>query len=117
MTHTKRIEPIHTDNTVYPFFWVSPVRKISLNPELANSGHYYEGCNWVDADAIYGVYRYDKPDETGISVATWIVDCDDLETADAITGAMNIVRDLQHFPLPHFGDTHENFKTARTLLV
>ena len=106
----RRINPDHLHDTAYPFFWVQPIEASGGTIQVLDS--------WDDA-ITYGLYRYNKPDESGISFPTWISDFEELETADAICSAMNLVRDLQHrhCPLPDFGDIHENFKTASALLV
>lgn len=107
----RRVTPDHLHNTVYPFFWVQPVEHTLGIVQVLDS--------WDDA-ITYGLYRYDKPNASdGISFSTWIADFEELETADAVCSAMNLVRDLQQssVSLPDIGDIHENLEIARTLLV
>ena len=89
-TPKRRITPDHLHDTVYPFFWVQPLEVAELETH-----DYRVSDSWDDA-VLYGLYRYNQPNASdGISVATWIVDCDDLETADAIAAALNLVCALQ----------------------
>lgn len=113
-TPKRRIKPDHLPTTVYPFFWVQPLVVAELETR-----DYRVSDSWDnDEIKLYGLYRYNKPNASdGISFPTWIADFEELETADAICSAMNLVRDLEHCPLPHFGDIHENLEIARTLLV
>lgn len=110
-TPKRRIKPDHLPDTSYPFFWVQPVETTGGTVQVLDSWH----------DAItYGLYRYDKPNASdGISFPTWIADFEDVETADAIAAAMNLVRDLHQVSvvLPDLGGLHENLEIARTLLV
>lgn len=112
-TPKRRIKPDHLPTTVYPFFWVQPVAAV-----FSGSAYSVQALDSYDDAITYSLYRYNKPNASdGISFPTWIADFEILETADAICSALNLVRDLQYFPLPDFGDIHENFKTARNLLV
>ncbi len=109
----RRIKPDHLPTTVYPFFWVQPVATV-----FSGSAYSVQALDSYDDAITHSLYRYNKPNASdGISFPTWIADFEELETADAICSALNLVRDLEHCPLPAFGDIRENLEIARTLLV
>ncbi len=83
------LNPIHTVDTVYPFYWVSPVRVCDENPD---GTEIVEICKEEFAD-YFGVYRYDLPGEDGISEAHWLADFPDRNTADFFANAANTMPD------------------------
>lgn len=89
----RRINPDHLHDTAYPFFWVQPLVVAELETR-----DYRVGDSWDnDEIKLYGLYRYNKPNASdGISFPTWISDFEDVETADAIAAALNIVVDVRH---------------------
>ena len=83
------LNPTHTVDTVYPFYWVSPVRVYAENDDGTEC---MEICEEEVAD-YFGVYRYDLPGEDGISEAHWLADFPDRNTADFFCYAANSMPD------------------------
>lgn len=101
--------------TKYPYFEVQPILIcIDFNPDTPQV-YYEQGLNPSGLPDTWGVYHYDIPDETGISVANHLADFDRKEEAEQYTRWLQTQADLR-FPLETLAEQCELLMKAETEL-